>query len=269
MNSLPDLNTLAGARAWKDSFEALLVWLGVVNVALVVGIAILSTAIARAKKAGTKQREERLTPHRRRLNRVVLLLVVFTAGIAVAHHYIGNRVDELAEVESERQAKSISRLSKELATTKQSVGSTEALAAQAQSRAEQAEEEVRKLKEEPKPRRLLGKDRTRFVAFLKGYPPQTARIASLMNDAETHLFTLDLVRSIEEAGWIVEDVGISRIMITPPLIGVRLRVQDRANIPVPAEILGRAFNEIGIKPGVRVVPNLKEGWDLQIGQKPP
>ena len=185
-----------------------------------------------------------------------------------AEQYMGTRIEKLRREKDAHLEQTVDSSQTKLKKSEEVQRDQSTKLAETKAALEAERTRVQILEEKQKPRRLLGENRNRFVVFLRQNPPQTVKVRSLINDAEIHTFTADLVSALGEAGWKVEDVGISRSMTTPPVVGIWLQVKDPSNLPAPAQILARALNEIGVRPTLRTDPSLADGaWELGVGQK--
>lgn len=184
----------------------------------------------------------------------------------VAEQLIGRRIEHLREQKDEQFQRSLknTELDSQKAQDEQSRKLSEAEAA-----FEAARLRVQMLEAKQAPRRLTGAELQLFVRFLRERPHQTVKVRSLAGDAEVHAYTSDIVHALQEAGWSVEDVGISRTINIPPIVGVWIHVNNINEMPMAAQILDKAFNQTGIRPSVVTNPDTPEQvCELLIGQKP-
>ncbi|HVC44736.1 MAG TPA: hypothetical protein VND20_07940 [Candidatus Binataceae bacterium] len=118
------------------------------------------------------------------------------------------------------------------------------------------------------PRRLTPEQKVKILLALPRQP-YSIRITCTMGDGESFDYASDLMEVLKEAGWTVEDNGLSQALFTgkPPPLWITVSSADE--VPPAANALANAFKAAGIA----VIGQIDKGLNptqvgLFVGHKP-
>jgi hypothetical protein len=117
-------------------------------------------------------------------------------------------------------------------------------------------------------RAISDEDAKKFVTVLDKEPSKVS-VTTIMGDVEAFQFTTRLIELLKKSGWQVD--GPNQGVFNAPIAGVILQIKDKDQVPAGANIIAKAFHEIGVSIRGEMNPTLKTSDEISliVGSKPP
>ncbi len=174
------------------------------------------------------------------------VFVVLTAIGTFLTLFVSSRIDALkSEIEA--------RLNERLQTAETTLESTR--------------RELEETRRRQQPRTLTPEQRGQLVKALRSGPRGPVDTISVLGDAESHAFAIELDTLLKEAGWVTG--GVSQAVFSGNPTGLIIKVHSKETVPPHAVPLQRALNSIGVSVAAEADSKIPaQSLALVIGRRP-